>query len=203
VIAVRRDRPALRVFILVNTSDVLAAALVAGTLDVAIGRLPTTADARLLDARPLAEEPLCIVARSGHPLVRRRVVRPGDLADAHWILQPPGSPTRHETDAMFDRMGLSVAVEPIETASIVATLALLRDSDALSAVPADLAAHYGAPGWLGRVPVAVAGAGSRYELISRRGRALGVPAEAFVAAIRRIAEAPARRAPGSRRPTTG
>ena len=198
IIAVRRDRPALRVFILVNTSDVLAGALIAGTLDVAIGRLPATADARLLESQPLAEEPLCIVARSGHPLVRRRTVTPGDLADANWILQPPGSPTRQETDAMFDRMGVRVAVEAIETASIVATLALLRDSDALSAVPEDLAAHYGAPGWLGRVPIAVAGAGSRYELISRRGRPLGVPAQAFVAAIRQIAATPPRRKPPGR-----
>ena len=118
IIAVRRDRPALRVFILVNTSDVLADALIAGTLDVAIGRLPATADARLLEAQPLAEEPLCVVARSGHPLVRRRTVRPGDLAQASWILQPPGSPTRQETDAMFDRMGLRMGVEAIETASI-------------------------------------------------------------------------------------
>jgi len=195
IIAVRRDSPALRVGILVNTSDVLADALMAGTLDVAIGRLPATADARLLESRPLAEEPLCIVGRTGHPLARRRAVRAADLADASWILQPPGSPTRQETDAMFDRMGLRVGVEAIETASIVATLALLRASDVLSVVPADLASHYGAPGWLRRVPIDAPGAGSRYELISRRGRPLGVPAQAFVAAIRAIAAAPRRRAP--------
>jgi DNA-binding transcriptional LysR family regulator len=191
VIAVRTERPALRVGILVNTSDVLAEALLAGTLDVAIGRLPATADARLLQAEPLAEEPLCIVARTGHPLQRRPSVGAADLGDATWILQPPGSPARLETDAMFDRMGLRAGLEVIETASIVATLALLRASDALSVVPADLAAHYGAPGWLGRLGIATADAGSRYQLLSRRGRPLGVPAQAFVAAIRALARGPA------------
>ena len=187
VIAVRAERPALRVGILVNTSDVLAEALLAGTLDVAIGRLPASADARLLESEPLAEEPLCIVARTGHALLRRRAVHARDLAGATWILQPPGSPTRLETDAMFDRMGLRAGADVIETASIVATLALLRSSDALSVVPADLAAHYRAPGWLARVRTTAAGTGSRYELIRRRGRPLGMPAEAFMAALRSMA----------------
>jgi DNA-binding transcriptional LysR family regulator len=206
VIAVRAERPALRIGILVNTSDVLAEALLAGTLDVAIGRLPAAADARLLQAESLAEEPLCIVARTGHPLLRRRALRSADLANATWILQPPGSPARLETDAMFDRMAVRVGLEVIETASIVATLALLRASDALSVVPADLAAHYGAPGWLARVAIATADAGSRYELISRRGRPLGIPAQAFVAAIRTLARGPAqgvrRLAHGRRRGAT-
>src|SRR6266480_2594335 len=47
--AVRDGRPGLRLFVLVNTSDVLVAALREGTLDVAIGRLPASADSAEFD----------------------------------------------------------------------------------------------------------------------------------------------------------
>ena len=43
--AVREGRPGLKVFVLVNTSDVLVSALRQGTLDVAIGQLPADVDA--------------------------------------------------------------------------------------------------------------------------------------------------------------
>jgi DNA-binding transcriptional LysR family regulator len=191
--AVRRSRPGLRVYLLVNTSDVLVSALVSGTLDVAIGGLPAIADPALIEAIPLLDEPLCVVARAGHPLARKRQVGAGDLAGASWVLQPPGSPLRQETNVMLDRLGVRLPADVIETASIVATLALLRDTDALSVVPEDLEAHYGAPGWITRLRTGLAATGSRYELITRRGRALGAAGDAFVTALRAVAAS--RRAP--------
>ena len=51
---VRLGRPGLKVFVLVNTSDVLAAALRQGTLDVAIGQLPARRGARRIRHRAVA-----------------------------------------------------------------------------------------------------------------------------------------------------
>jgi DNA-binding transcriptional LysR family regulator len=184
---VRATRPGLRLYLLVNTSDVLVDALLAGTLDVAIGRLPQSADPGGLDTVALADEPLGIVARARHPLADRAHVDAADLEGATWILQPPGSPTRQESNRMLDDLGVHVPVDVIETASIVATLALLRDTDAVSVMPAGLAAHYGAPGWLTRLKVRQAGTGSRYELITRRNRTLAPAALAFVEATRALA----------------
>jgi len=182
--AVRAGHPALRVFLLVNTSDVLVEALLAGTLDVAIGRLPTDADATAIDSELLSAEPLCVVVRRGHPLTRRGRLRGRDFHGATWILQPPGSPMRQEANGLLDRLGVRLPADLIETASIVATLALLRDTDAVSIVPAGLAAHYGAPGWIARLDVAAAGPGSRYELLTRRGRLLAPSALALLTALR-------------------
>ena len=56
--SVRQGRPGLKVFVLVNTSDVLAAALRQGTLDVAIGQVPADAERGEFDAEPLRDEPL-------------------------------------------------------------------------------------------------------------------------------------------------
>jgi DNA-binding transcriptional LysR family regulator len=186
---VRAGRPGLRLFFLVNTSDVLVDALLAGTLDVAIGRLPEGVDPARIESAPLAAEPLCVVARRGHPLTRRRKLAGRDFDGATWILQPPGSPMRQEAAALLDRLDVRVPADLIETASIVATLALLRDTDALSVVPEGLAAHYGAPGWIARLDVAARDPGSRYEVLTRRGRPLAPAGLAFVAALRARASA--------------
>jgi hypothetical protein len=102
---------------------------------------------------------------------------------------------RQEANALLDVLGVRLPADLIETASIVATLALLRDTDALSVVPQGLAEHYGAPGWIARLDVAAAAdPGSRYEVLTRRGRALAPAGLAFVAALR--TRAGAARRPG-------
>jgi DNA-binding transcriptional LysR family regulator len=190
--AVRKERPGLRLTMLVNTSDVLVDALLAGTLDVAIGRLTERADPALFAVVTLGDEPLCIVARRGHPLAQRRRVKAADLAGATWILQPPGSPMRQESHTLLDRLGVQLPADVMETASIVATSGLLRDTDALSVMPLDLAQHYGA--WLARLAIGDTGAESRYELITRRSRALAPATVAFVDAVQQLARTRRRRA---------
>ena len=54
---VRAARPGLRLFLLVNTSDVLVDALLAGTLDLAIGRCPRTRIRRASTASRSAPSP--------------------------------------------------------------------------------------------------------------------------------------------------
>jgi DNA-binding transcriptional LysR family regulator len=187
--AVRAGRPGLRIYALVNASEVLVAALRQGTLDVAIGpRPPDDALADILTA-PLADEPLTIVARAGHPLTRKRRVELSALAGATWILPPPGSPLRRDIDAAHAAQGLRPPAELIETVSIVATLALLQESDAVSVLPVDLARHYEAPRMLSRLRVALPRAGTRYELMTRANRQLAPAAQAFVAALTNIAGA--------------
>jgi len=132
------------------------------------------------------------VARRGHPLAQRRRVKAPDLAGATWILQPPGSPMRQESHTLLDRLGVQLPADVMETASIVATSGLLRDTDALSVMPLDLAQHYGA--WLARLAIGDTGAESRYELITRRSRALAPATVAFVDAVQQLARARRRRA---------
>jgi DNA-binding transcriptional LysR family regulator len=187
--AVRRSRDGLRTFLLVNTSDVLADALLGGTLDLAIGRLPANSDPRAFVAMPLGTEPLRIVARASHPLGRRARLKAADLAASTWILQPPGSPMRQEANAELDRLGVRLGNAVIETASIVATLALLRDTDALSVMPEGLARHYAAPGWVAALRLPETPATSRYEVIVRSGRPLSPAADAFVTAVRGLPQA--------------
>jgi DNA-binding transcriptional LysR family regulator len=186
----RAERPRVKVFVLVNTTEVMTEALRQGTLDLAVCPVPVDAAADDLDIAVLADEPLRIVARRGHPLARRRALAPLSLADAAWLLQPPGSPLRRDVDTMLAAAGLHAPASVVETVSIVATLALLQESDAVTVMPQALARHYARFGMLVELPVALPAPASRYELVTRARRELSPSAQAFVAMLREIARVP-------------
>ena len=191
---VRLGRPGLKVFVLVNASDVLAAALRQGTLDVAIGQLPADAEPGEFVAEPLRAEPLCLVARAGHPLTRGRKLDPNALASLTWIVHPPESRMRADVDAVLARAGIVLPRDMIETVSIVATLSLLQGSDAVSVLPVDLALHYAKYGLLAALPLGLPAGGSATELLTRANRRLAPAAQDFVAALRSLAPASAAKA---------
>lgn len=186
--AIRRmqdERPGVKLFVLVNTSEVLTAALRQGTLEVAVCPLPSDADVSDFDITPLTDEPLRIVARAGHPLARRRSVTLAALADAAWLLQTADSPLRRDFDAMLAAAGLRTPAAVLETVSIVATIALLQDSDAITVMPQALARHYARFGMVKELPIRLPTPTSRYELVTRARRELSPAAQAFVAFLRR------------------
>lgn len=185
--AVRRmqaERPRVKLFVLINTSEVLLEALRLGTLDVAVCPLPTKTDAAVFTATHLADEPLRIVARAGHPLARRRTIALVALADSAWVLQTADTPLRRDVDAMLTAAGLRSPAVVVETVSIVATIALLQESDAIAVMPRNLARHYAHFGMVTELPVRLPTPSSRYELVTRAGRELSPAAQAFVTLLR-------------------
>ena len=185
--ALRRAHPRVRVYALVNTSEVLVDALRRGELDVAIAPRPPDDELAGLETRALADEPLTVVARAGHPLGRKRSVSLAATNSLTWIVPPAGSPLRRDFDAIHAAAGARPPTDLIETVSIVATLALLQTSDALSLLPEGLARHYESPGLLARLAVTLPGAGTRYEVMTRASRTLAPAAQAFVEALARLA----------------
>ena len=184
--AIRRmqsERPGVALFVLVNATEVLLAALRQGTLDAAVCPLPADVDTADLVVRRLADEPLCVVARAGHPLARRRRVRGDELVRLPWIVHTPESPLRRDVDAMLSAAGVRLPPGVVETVSVVATLALLEDSDAVTAMPKALADHYARHGIVAALPVDLPAPASRYELVTRARRELSPAARAFVALL--------------------
>lgn len=184
--AIRRmqaERPGVALFVLVNATEVLLAALRQGTLDVAVCPLPADADTADLVVRRLGDEPLRIVARAGHPLAQARGAGAEALVRVPWIVQAPESPLRRDVDAMLSAAGLRLPRSVVETVSVVATLALLQESDAVTAMPKALADHYARYGMVVALPVDLAAPASRYELVTRARRELSPAARAFVAML--------------------
>lgn len=186
--ALRERHPRVRIYALVNTSEVLLEALRRGEITVAVTPRPPDDDLAGLETRPLADEPLTVVARAAHPLVRRRAIALAALAGATWIVPPAGSPLRRDFDTLHAAAGNRPPTDLIETVSIVATLALLQATDALSLLPLGLARHYEAPGMIARLAVPLTGAGTRYEIMTREGRGLAPAASAFVDTVAALAQ---------------
>jgi DNA-binding transcriptional LysR family regulator len=180
---IQRERPGVKLFVLVNTAEVMMAALRDGTLDVAVCPLPGDANVSDFEVSALADEPLRIVARAGHALARRRSVPFTALADATWIMQTPDSPLRRDVDAMLGAAGLRPPAAIVETVSIVATIALLQESDAITVMPQALALHYARFGMVKELAVRVATPLSRYQLLTRAQRELSPAAKVFVAVL--------------------
>ncbi len=77
----------------------------------------------------LFKEPLAIVVRNLHPLLGPGSPEPAALAELEWIAPWKNTPARNLFTAFFIRSGVPVPKRIIECSSLVATRALLQDSD--------------------------------------------------------------------------
>jgi DNA-binding transcriptional LysR family regulator len=178
------SNPNVRLSILVETSDLLVPALIRGELDIVLGRLPDGFQGNNLSPEPLEGEPMCVVGRPGHPMMRKRKLAIGDLLECRWILHPDGSPMRRRIEQAFRTAGIAVIPDILETASILATTSLLAKTDALSVVPEHVARHYAGFGMLGILPVSLPIAMDKLALITRNDRSASAAQSAFVAALK-------------------
>ena len=183
--AYKREHPKVAVSILVETSDVMLGHLERGEVDLVVGRFTEGRHDDDFESLLLLEEPQVVVVRKGHPLVAGAAVTLADLMRWPWVLQPPGSPQRSRFEAVLREAGLRTRLDITETASTVATTALLDESDMAAIMPASLAAHYGRLGMLQVVPLDLPLRVPPLHLITRRHRELSPVAQAFWAQLSR------------------
>jgi DNA-binding transcriptional LysR family regulator len=180
----------------VATSDLMLAQLGRGEVELVFGRLVEGHHDDACELAPVLAEPQVVVARGGHPLLGSTAAgsaesfaapAPGgaaplslrELARWPWVLQPPGSPQAGRFEAMMREAGVHQRLDTTETASTIATTALLDASDMLAVMPASLAAHYARLGVLAVLPVELPLRVPDVQLIWRRGRELPPVAQAF------------------------
>ena len=103
-----------------------------GEMDLLIGALrdPVPVDDVLQEA--LFDDPLAIVGRNGHPLVKKKRITADDLATYPWVLPQRGTPTRDHFETLMS--GHLPAGGLVESSSIVLVCGLLLDSDRLTLI---------------------------------------------------------------------
>lgn len=163
----------------VATSDVMLAQLGRGEVDLMLGRLLEGHHDDEHEAVPVLDEAQVVVARRGHPLEGSDQLSLRELARWPWVVQPPGSPQASRFTAMMREAGVHRRLDITETASTLATTALLDASDLLAVMPASLAAHYARLGVLCVVPIALPLRVPDVHLVWRRARELSAPAAAL------------------------
>ena len=174
------DHPRVRVTLQVDTSDLLMPGLLRGDLDVVLGRLPDQFYDEDLEIEQMEGEAMSVVARPGHSLFDRRKLGIGDLAGQTWILHPSGSPMRRRIEQALQEASVSAPPDIVETASILATTALLESTDMISVVPLDVARHYANYGMLAVLPVELPISMAKLGIITRKQKDLSPAVRAFL-----------------------
>ena len=184
--------PNVQLSLLVETSDLLIPALIRGELDIVLGRLPDDFQGNNLQIDPIEGEPMCIVGRTGHPMMRKRRMPLSALIKCRWILHPDGSPMRRRIDQAFQVAGVVGIPNIFETSSILATTSMLAKTDALSVLPEDVARHYAEAGMVGIFPVTLPIAMAKLGLITRSDRGISPALSAFMDVLNKAAKLPSK-----------
>jgi len=147
--------PRVEMAIDVATSDQMIPKLERGEVEWMLGRLLEDRDDDRYVVVPILDEPQVVVARTEHPLLSspRGPLTLAEAARWPWVVQPPGTPQASRFIAMMREAGIHHRIDMTETASSIATTALLEASDMLAVMPQSLAQHYARLGLLQEIPL--------------------------------------------------
>ncbi|MGW0662345.1 LysR substrate-binding domain-containing protein [Streptodolium elevatio] len=136
VAALKRERPRVTVVVREATYDVLYQQLLAGEVDVVVGRLSPPPEPGRVRQHALYHEPIRLMARRSHPLhLAGREVELAETLAHPWILPLEQTTLRGELEALFDRSGLPLPADRVECTSILTVRALLLATDMIAALP--------------------------------------------------------------------
>ena len=169
-----------------DSSDALLAQLTDSKLDIAVARLFEHHDKSAFDFEPLAEEAICVVAKRGHPLTRKRKLKLADMTALSWIL-PTGRVIRHRFDMVFRGLGIDPPQSVVSTPSLPVTISLLQHADMVATVPIEVARQYRGHGMVELVPIEFPLKMDAYGIITLRNRLLSPAAQIMLKALRATA----------------
>lgn len=130
----KRERPRVTVVVKEATPDLLSADLVAGRIDLMVGRLTPSDDGRMKQIR-LYSEPVRLVTRPAHPAQALSSPRLADLLDYPWVLPVGQTALRRELEQVFLQERLPLPADRVECTSILTLRTLLVDTDVIAALP--------------------------------------------------------------------
>jgi DNA-binding transcriptional LysR family regulator len=124
--------PEVRVSVVAAPYPELLHGLRHGEIDVLIGALRDPVPVEDVEQEPLFDDPLAIVARSGHPLTTKKRITVDDLTAYPWVVPQQDIPTRDHFEALMQ--GRSTVGGLVESSSIVLIISLLLGSDRLTLI---------------------------------------------------------------------
>ena len=136
-----------------GTMESFLSELWSGKLDLIVGRLPNNRPGVGLGEKILSEEGVTLVAGRGHPLVRRKQVHWSDLKDLPWVLPPAGTMLREPVERAFERHGMPLPTNRVETLSVHLICSYLQLSKAVAFVGKDVSKHYQGIGLIAALPL--------------------------------------------------
>lgn len=151
--AMKNQRANISVSVTEGTNDMLMPRLLIGEVDVVVGRLPEVQDEEGVYSQVLYYEPVCLVVRSGHPLLEKKKLGLKDVVDQSWILPSEGTVLRREIDNAFHKAKLPVPQNAVESVSVLTNRTLLMETDMIGIMPYEVVKTYEDVGLLRRLPI--------------------------------------------------
>lgn len=182
----RAIRPGVMVEVIEGTNDVLMPRLLAGELDIVVGRLSEFRHREEIVREAFYAEAIHIVVRAGHPLASRTAIGIEELAAQEWILPPPQTTLRRQLDKAFHDAGISRLRCNVQSVSTLTNRHLVEHTNLLSAWPASLFDSEADRAAFTRLPVDLPLTAS-IGISRRRDAALSPAAEVLIDELRAIA----------------
>ena len=182
----KRRAPHAAVHLVEGAGDDLLASLRAGDIDLFVGRLNRRAVASGIRYEDILADPTVVVSGAAHALARRSTLEWSDVARQEWILPPA---TLHEFSAMvhwLETHGVRPAPSTTESRSLLANLALLSATAAVTLMPKHIAQIYAAEGRVAILPLPPCEALGPLQMAWNDGR-LHPAAELFAEHLRSVA----------------
>ena len=175
--------PRVTVNVEVSTSDVLGEALIEGNLDFILARLPTRRDPRQFEARFIGPEPISLIVRQGHPLLRRPEQTMRRLMEFDWVMPLEGALLRSTVETELLSRGMGLPRKMLSTSSFLLTLVTVNQTNAIAPVATSVARFFASQSGMGSaigelaldLPLEV----QPYALITVAGRELTPAAKAM------------------------
>lgn len=140
IAALKHAHPRVVVSVREATPDMLVQELLAGELDLVVGRLTPHPSSRLRTEK-LHDEPIRLVARAGHPVHNLTDHSLENLTSYPWILPVPQTALRAELEQAFLAQGVNLPDNRVECTSMLTLRQLLVSTDVIAALPMFIAIH--------------------------------------------------------------
>jgi DNA-binding transcriptional LysR family regulator len=136
----KQQRPHVNIYVHEATPDRLTNGLVAGEIDVVVGRLTAQHGVPELQQAALYHEPFEVVARVGHPVFDLGPTTLADLRNYPWVMPVGQTALRGELERAFTRERLDLPEEQVDCSSPMTLRAILAETDFLALQPHTIAA---------------------------------------------------------------
>ncbi|WP_321333209.1 LysR substrate-binding domain-containing protein [Breoghania sp.] len=141
--------PEIELSVLVDTSNRLGDALLAGDLDFYIGRVPDGMETHAVALNEIGPEPVSLIARLEHPLSRHPNPSVEDCLAYDWVMQPEDGLLRRTVEAYLLRNGYRPPERILSTSSMLLTLAIICETNAIAPIARSAANFYASPNAFG------------------------------------------------------
>lgn len=131
----KRDHPELTIVVREDRLPVLHEELLAGRLDLVVGRLGPTVASSPFTQECLYDEPIRLVVRAGHAVLGGDTTLAA-LAGHPWVFPLPGSGLRRELEDAFVHERVALPADRVDCDSILTLRQLVLETAAVAALPA-------------------------------------------------------------------